>query len=195
MVEVDSVAHTGIISAMRLLSIWTGILVVIPLLVSDCAQDEGETPPSPRPVVQAELAPDMMPQLISPTKPVTQSKATEPEALAPALVSSMGPQEVTDSYVRAFNDGDIDALSALYDDDVVRYVDGDVSTGKAEVVANDLDAIADHGTLTFYGMFIGDTLIGNFHYLHGNKEEFDTGMVQIVVRDGKITTIIIEEAE
>ncbi len=188
-------AHTGVISAMRLLSIWTGILVVIPLLVSDCAQDEGEAPPSPRPVVQAELAPDVMPQPTSPTKPVTQSKATEPEALAPALLSSMGPQEVTDSYVRAFNDGDIDALSALYDDDVVRHVDGDVSTGKAAVMANDLDAIADHGTLTFYGMFIGDTLIGNFHYLHDNMEDFDTGMAQIVVRDGKITTIIIEEAE
>ena len=171
-------AHTGIISAMRLLFVWIGILVVSPLLVSACYRDEGETP-----------------QLTSPTKPVTRSNPTGPEAPAPALVSSMDPQEVTDSYVRAFNDGDIDALSALYDDDVVRYLDGDLSTGKAEVMANDLDAIADRGTLTFYGMFIGDTLIGNFHYLHGNNEEFDTGMVRIVVRDGKITTIVIEEDE
>ncbi len=187
-------AHADIISAMRLLFIWTGILVVSLSLVSACAQDEGEAPPSPRPVVEAELASDETRQLTSPTKPMTRSQATEPEALAPDLVSSMGPQEVTDSYVRAFNDGDVDALSALYDDDVVRYVDGDVSTGKAEVMANDLDAIAEDGTLTFYGMFIGDTLIGTFHYLHGN-EEFDTGRVKIVVRDGKITTIVIEEDE
>ena len=107
--------------------------------------------------------------------------------------AKVSPQEVVDAYVDAFNEGDIEELSAIYADDVTVSFPDDVFSGKADVMAFDLEIIADGTTVTIHALQTdGDTLTGDFSYANG---EDDRGIVEIIVREGKLYRMTIREYE
>ena len=91
-------------------------------------------------------------------------------AKAQATPTPLGPLAVADAYAAAFNAGDINALVALWADDAVFSFgpfgpggEFETSTGKAEVLKEDLESIADNAQLTFSNNSLqGNTVIGEF---------------------------------
>lgn len=109
--------------------------------------------------------------------------------------------EVADALVTALNTGDITALAALYTDDAV-FSFGPMSpeggfetlTGKAAVLADDLESIANNAQLSFSNVSVeGDTVKGEFSYADDELQEGGvdrlTGTFEIMVEGGKIASI------
>ncbi len=111
------------------------------------------------------------------------------------------PAEMADALVTALNAGDITALAALYTDDAV-FSFGPMSpeggfetlTGKAAVLADDLESIANNAQLSFSNVSVeGDMVKGEFSYaddeLQGGGVDRLTGTFEIMVEGGKIASI------
>ncbi len=111
------------------------------------------------------------------------------------------PTEVVDAHVKALNAGDIAALAAIYTDDVVLTFgpmppEGsfETLTGKAEVLADDLENIAKNGQLTLSNTRVeGDTVKGEFSFTDDEIKEGGvnqiTGTFEIMVEGGRIASI------
>ena len=133
------------------------------------------------------------------------------EQLAKALATPtpLGPLAVADAYAAALSAGDIDALVELWADDAVSSFgpsgpggEFETSTGKAEVLKEDLEAIADNSLVTLSNSSLqGNTVIGEFLFTDDDTASFGfpvTGTFEAVVEAGTIkslTTTLSEETQ
>ena len=119
------------------------------------------------------------------------------EQLAKALATPtpLSPLAVVDAYAAAISAGDIDALVALWADDAVFSIgpfgpgdEFETATGKAEVLSEDLGAIADNTRLTLSNSSLqGNTVMGEFSFTDDNTASFGrpvTGAFEAVVEAG-----------
>ena len=127
-------------------------------------------------------------------------------AKAQATPTPLGPLAVVDAYAAAISAGDINALLALWADDAVfsfgPFGPGDefeTATGKAEVLKEDLEAIADNSLLTLSNSSLqGNTVIAEFSITGDNTARFGfpiTGTLEAVVEAGTMKSVTITLSE
>lgn len=123
----------------------------------------------------------------SPTPTATPTPTPTATPTATPTHAPPDPQSVVAAYVEAFNSADIDALVALYADDVVFLIEGlSEFTGKAAVLGEVLDVIASGGKLAISNTTVEGNIVKGDSSISIDGTLF-TGTVELEVEEGKIT--------
>ena len=124
------------------------------------------------------------------------------ETPAPLPAATTGPRAVAEAWAEAFNSGDLEALAAIYSDDVVfsfgPLPEGEeptfhTVTGKGEVLANDREGIGTNTQITLSNMTEdGDTARSDFSATEDETKELGlalTGMIEVAVQGDKLKSV------
>ena len=165
---------------------WLVPLVVVSVLAACSGVDEPTVTPTPT------------------ATPIPVATPTPTPAPTPTPTPVPGPQEVTSSYLAAFNAGDVEALRDIYADDVVFTLGNlpygptgqpitDSHVGKGAVIDENLQSIAANARITLSDAdVVGNALRGGFSYTDDDKIGSLgplTDTLETVVLSGEITSV------
>ncbi|MCH8063395.1 MAG: nuclear transport factor 2 family protein [Chloroflexi bacterium] len=146
--------------------------------------------------VRATLEPASAEAPIRANAPTPPRVTPTPESPSVSLETpkESSPEDIASQWVEAFNGADIDALTALYTNDVVFDIKGDETLeGKAEVLGFNLEYIQGNGEVSFYVLETdGSSLNGEVSFVNGDDPGDDiSGFMKVEFEGGRIARMVV----